>query len=101
MPFRVTELCQRLLEASHNPAKVIRQMRAGLLGDVIGQAVKGSGHGTGDTSKRIGISAETDGRSHCTQSWNSDATTKARGTVPAAEISRPPPRLSVRSGLRS
>ena len=40
MPFRVTEPCNRFLEASHDPAEVIRQMRAGPLSDVVGQAVK-------------------------------------------------------------
>jgi hypothetical protein len=32
------------LEASHDPAEVIRQMRAGPLSDIVGQAVKGFGH---------------------------------------------------------
>jgi len=66
MPFCVTELCNRLLEASHDPTEVICQMRAGPLGDVIGRAVKGFGHAYGNACKRIGISAATDGRSHCT-----------------------------------
>jgi hypothetical protein len=37
MLFRVTELCNRLLEASHDPTEVIREMRAGPLGGVIGR----------------------------------------------------------------
>ena len=47
MPFRVTEPCNRFLEASHDPAEVIRQMRAGPLSDIVGQAVKGFGHSAG------------------------------------------------------
>jgi hypothetical protein len=66
MPFRVTELCNRLLEASRDPAEVICQIRVSPLGDVIGQAVKGFGDGAGNAGTRVGISAETDGRPHCT-----------------------------------
>ena len=40
IPLRITKPCNRLLEASHDPAEVIRQMRAGPLSDVVGQAVK-------------------------------------------------------------
>src|SRR5262249_35625684 len=65
MPLRITKPCNRLLEASHDPAEVIRQMCAGLLSDVVGQAVNGFGHSAGNAGKRIGISAKTDGRSHC------------------------------------
>jgi hypothetical protein len=42
MAFRITEPGNRLLEASHNLAEVIRQMCAGLLSDVVGQAVRAS-----------------------------------------------------------
>ena len=45
MPFRVTEPCNRFLEASHDPGS--RQMRAGPLSDIVGQAVKGLGHSAG------------------------------------------------------
>ena len=44
IPLRITKPCNRLLEASHDPAEVIRQMRAGPLSDIVGQAVKGFGH---------------------------------------------------------
>jgi hypothetical protein len=112
MPFRVTEVCNRLLEASRDPAEIIRQIRAGPLGDVIGQAVKGLSHGAGNAGKRIGISAETDGRPHCTfpvrelercgESRRHRARNRYIKTAAAAERPlKPRPRLSARSGLRS
>jgi hypothetical protein len=58
MPFRVTEPCNRFLEASHDP--VIRQMRAGPLSDIVGQAVKGFGHSAGMPYLLLCLLVETD-----------------------------------------
>jgi hypothetical protein len=91
MPFRMTEPCNRLLETSHDPAEVIGQMCAGPRSDVVGQAVKSFGHSAGNAGKRIGISAKTDGRSHCAFPIRAlECCGKAGSTVPAADTSKPP-----------
>src|SRR5262249_9577509 len=55
MPFCITEPCNRLLDASHDPKEVIRQRCAGPLSDVVGQPVSAFGHSAGKAGKRIGI----------------------------------------------